>query len=159
MEANSQKIIVDRAISEEQSQYLVDFETIALDPTTFDHRAHVYVTWLYLKRWQAGDIELDDVLAKVGAGLLAFASNYGLDTKYSQTITEAFVILITDAFILQPEMDFDHFMGHWPGFQGNFIVLLKRYYSQELLFSERARREFVQPDLNALPCTVLTGRP
>ena len=134
-------------LNRDELRYLEDFENIALDPGEFDHRAHVYLTWLYLRR---GDTE-EEVLQTAGGGLRAFAAHYGLHDKYSQTITRALVTLITVAYRRDPQPDFDAFLQRHPELVADFRQLLAAYYSGERLFSDAARHAFVAPDLAPLP--------
>lgn len=138
-------------LSVEQRQYIVDFEAVAIDLQSFDHAAHIYITWLYLCQWQQGELPRAAVMPRVGKGLQALAASVGAHTKYSQTITQALVQLIAHAFDTDPGTDFAQFQQRWPELFRNFRGLLAKYYSESLLFSDAARHSFLEPDLQSLP--------
>jgi N-formylglutamate deformylase len=115
------------------------FETGQIDAEHFDHEAHVYVGWLYLQAY-----DLAAAIARFDKALGRLTNKLGVPEKYHATITWAFLILINECC-----RDGDS----WPAFRSrnshlitDSKTLLGRYYSDRLLFSDRARRQFVFPD-------------
>lgn len=142
---------MNNTLSAEQRQYIADFEAVALDLESFDHAAHIYITWLYLRLWQQGELQREAVLPRVESGLQALAASVGAHTKYSHTITQALVRLIVNAFDTEPGADFKQFQARWPELFRDFRGLLATYYSVPLLFSDAARLSFLEPDRQVLP--------
>jgi hypothetical protein len=115
------------------------FESGNIDPEQFDHEAHVYIGWLYVRKF-----ELAVAISRFDAGLKRLTAFLGVPEKYHATITWLFLLLIAERF------DSDE---NWQGFRSrneelisNSKTTLNRYYSDALLFSERARERFVLPD-------------
>jgi hypothetical protein len=115
------------------------FEAADIDPDRFDHEAHVYVAWLYVREY-----ELTDAIAKFNSGLKRLVTKLGADGKYHATLTWFFLLLIADrAQEREPWRAFRHR-------NADLITgskeILSRYYSDDCLLSERARERFVLPD-------------
>ena len=115
------------------------FEASEIDPNTFDHEAHVYVAWLYV-----GTFELAEAIQRFDDALRRLTKHLGVPHKYHATITWLFLLVIADRFCKNES---------WPSFRSRNKDLiedskstLRRYYSDSLLFSKRARQRFVLPD-------------
>jgi hypothetical protein len=120
------------------------FEAGTIDPEAFDHEAHVYVGWLYLKafpRPEAGD--------RFCAALRRLTVRLGIPDKYHETITRFFLQLIAERYAAAPQDDWRKFRARNDDLCGGAGALLGRHYSPELLASDRARRSFVAPDRRA----------
>jgi hypothetical protein len=122
------------------------FESGALPPADFSHRAHVAPAYVYLAR---GDV--DTAIEDMRKGLSAYLRHHGIDpAKYHETLTRAWVLAVW------------HFMSS-SGPLGSSADLIARnavlldskimltHYSAALLFSDDARRAFVEPDLDPIP--------
>jgi hypothetical protein len=115
------------------------FEATDIDADRFDHEAHVYVAWLYVSEY-----ELPEAIARFDGGLKRLVIKIGAAGKYHATLTWFFLLLIAErAEEGEP----------WQAFrQQNADLItasketLSRYYSDDYLFSERARERFVLPD-------------
>lgn len=117
------------------------FEDGAVDPDRFDHEAHINVGWSYLQLY-----ELEEAIDRFSAALRRLTKNLGIETKYHETITWFFMILIADRRSTSASND-------WQGFrQGNADLFARRpsiisqYYSDKRLGTSLARTQFVLPD-------------
>ncbi len=70
------------------------FEAGDLDPTRFDHEAHIYVAWLYLREYPR-----DVALASFDAALRRLTEKIGATSKYNAMITWLFLLLIAERMI------------------------------------------------------------
>ncbi len=122
------------------------FETGRIDVDSFDHEAHVYVAWSYLER-----MPVMDALQRYSDGLRRLTRALGIPGKYHETITCFYMFVIAERRDASP--------GDWESFKrrnedllarGDASVL-HRFYSREVLASERARETFVLPDRIAEP--------
>jgi hypothetical protein len=111
-------------------------------PDGFHHRDHVRVAWWYLQHHQ-----LPEALVRFSATLQRFAHARGKPGLYHETITTAYMLLINE------RLDRSGRDLSWPEFEAaNQDLLtwrpsiLARYYQEETLSSDRARRVFVMPD-------------
>lgn len=145
-------------------KFLEVFEACRLARKDWTHEAHVRMAWLYATR-TSGDGE---VFARVRSGIqrlnAAFTRRQQIlcrtpgvksskemptVTGYHETITTAFVALI--AARLEPGEDFDAFRERNPDLFDRKLSALLRYYTPKQLFSEQAKLEFVEPNLQPLP--------
>ena len=122
------------------------FETCAFSPAEFNHKAHLRLAYVYL-------VENNDDKAcqLMRDSLLRFLKHNGVDiSKFHETMTRAWILAVR------------HFMKHDSGadsantFIDNNPKMLDKnimmtHYSAELLFSDKARDQFVAPDLDPIP--------
>jgi len=118
-----------------------------LDPESFDHEAHIRLAWYYLSQQ-----EFDPAAQAFGTDFYRFIVRAGAQSKYHKTITCALLQLI--ASHLDDERcktDWEYFKRDAEPLFANALGLLKRFYSEELLFSDDARKHFIHPDLSDFP--------
>lgn len=115
------------------------FEACDIEPDQFDHEAHVYVGWLYVRKY-----ELTDAIAKFDSGLKRLVIKFGAEGKYHATLTWFFLLSIADR--AEPDEPWHIFKHRNADLVTGAKALLSRYYSEAHLFSERAREHFVLPD-------------
>jgi hypothetical protein len=119
------------------------FELCTTDKTAFKHQDHLTVAVCYLR-----ETTVEKAIGKMREALRRFVDHHKVDPqKYNETITVFWFQMVAEA------------MGTMPAEltmldQCNRIIerfssagLVMDYYSSDLLFSERARGEFVDPDL------------
>ncbi|HEY7031460.1 MAG TPA: hypothetical protein VH482_09050 [Thermomicrobiales bacterium] len=114
-------------------------------PVRFGHREHLRLAWLCLSR---------DGEARGGARTIAairrVAAAHGASEKYHETITRFWLRLVAHHLASDPAaVSFDDFLSHSPRLLD--VGLMRRHYRPETLAGERARREWVEPDLAPLP--------
>jgi hypothetical protein len=120
---------------------LAAFEQGTLPAECFSHREHVRVAWLYLRREAPGL-----AMERFVADLQRLARGYGKPGLYHATITWAYLLLIRERIERTPGLDFGGFAAAYPELLARTPSLLARYYRDETLASELARRVFVMPD-------------
>jgi hypothetical protein len=111
-------------------------------PDGFHHRDHVRVAWWYLRQHP-----LPQALVLFSTTLRRFALARGKPDLYHETITTAYMLLINER-LATDDRDLT-----WVEFAERHFDLLSwrpsildRYYREETLWSELARRAFVMPD-------------
>ena len=119
-------------------EFVAQFEACVLPSSQFHHRNHVRLAWLYLK-----EAPLLDALTRFRTSLQRYAASLGAAAKYHETITFAFLFLIHERMQRADAATFDEFADANAEL---FDAILLRYYSEETLGSELARRVFVWPD-------------
>lgn len=119
------------------------FEAGTVPDGGFHHAQHVRVAWYYLRHHP-----LFEALERFQTRLRAFALAQGKPDLYHETITTAYVLLINERLHENGAGDDD-----WEAFaarNGDLLSwkpsILERYYRDETLASDRARRTFVMPD-------------
>lgn len=119
-----------------------DFENNQLPPETFHHQEHVKLAWWYLSH-----NSLLEAIEKFSSGLKRFASLLGKESLYHETITWAYILLINERIQkLNKKLDWDEFANTNKDLLSWGNNILKRYYQENTLSSELARKTFVFPD-------------
>ena len=130
--------------TEEQIDDVVrGFESCTTDKSDFKHQHHLTVAVSYLR-----ELTLEQAINKMREALLRFVDHHQVDKrKYNETITVFWFQIVAEAMRTMPanvrvvercNRVIERF--------GNADLALD-YYSRDLLFSARAREEFVEPDL------------
>lgn len=80
---------------EMEAYFTIDrFEAADFDPTRFDHEAHIYVAWLYLREYPR-----DEAVASFDAALRRLTEKIGATSKYNAMITWLFLLLIAERML------------------------------------------------------------
>ena len=129
---------------EEVSNLVKAFETCTIHPADFRHYMHLAVALWYLRHFS-----YEDASQKVRKGIKRLAAAYG-KTGYHETIT-LFWLEMVRRFVLNGHSGdriFD-LANKLASEYGN-KNLIADYYSGETLNSERAKKEWVEPDLKSV---------
>ena len=130
------------ARSLDDAELIGAFEAGALEPSEFHHADHVRVAWLYSK----GKEPLT-ALRRFSEALRRFAAAAGKPALYHETITWAFLLLIRERVERGGGAEtFAEFVEGNPDLLAWRPSILDRYYREETLRSDLARRVFVLPD-------------
>ena len=134
-------------LSAEDREFKNLVESCEFPVSEFDHRAHIRLAYVYL----AGSSTSESVHL-VRDALTALLRHAGVDPsqKYHETLTEAWVLAV------------NHFMKNTDNSQSaddfiekNTVMLdskiMMTHYSAEILFSDEARKAFVEPNLDPIP--------
>jgi len=124
------------------SELMSRFEDCTFPVSEFHHTQHVQVAWEYLRE-EASPI---DALRRFTTNLRRFAEHNGAARVYHETITWAYLLLIHERMLLDPEADWEAFHEANPDLFTWKPSILDRYYTKETLDSDLARRVFVMPD-------------
>jgi hypothetical protein len=123
-------------------EFIERFERCTLPDGSFHHPDHVRLVWLYLRRYP-----VLETLERFSAGLRKFANSRGLSNLYHETITWAYVFLIQERMVhAVAEQTWEEFAAANADLLDWKENILRRYYSEDTLRSETARRIFVFPD-------------
>lgn len=122
-------------------------ESGAATPAEFDHRAHVRLAYVYL----VTEPTPADAHLAMRRAIQGFLAHHGVEpTKYHETITRAWVMAVRH-FMGDTDRaeSADDFITQNPRLLDSGIML--SHYSAGVLFSDEARRAFVDPDLEPIP--------
>jgi hypothetical protein len=133
-------------LSPDDVRFRTEFEACTFAPARFDHRAHVRLAYVYL-----AESDADTALARMRSALLAFLRHNDVPvSKYHETLTRAWLLAVRHFMNgSTAATSADAFIDANPALLDTKIMLT--HYSAEVLFSEEARRRFVEPDLDAIP--------
>jgi hypothetical protein len=128
--------------TEVKHEYLRKFESCRVSPGEFHHEQHIYLAWLYLQ-----ELPFVKVLSRYPEAIKRFASHFGAENLYHETITFAYLFLINER--IQEEgsgKEWGDFRRVNEDLFAADQAAIKKYYSVERLFSDVARTSFVMPD-------------
>lgn len=127
------------------NDYLEAFEACRLGPGEFRHQDHVRVAWLMLREGS-----LEDTLVRFSRSLRRFADHVGASDLYHQTITWTYLFVIHERKTRMGEgHGWEAFREANPDLFEDHRAFLGRYYTDEILKSELARRSYVLPNRSA----------
>jgi hypothetical protein len=133
-------------LSSSDVEFRAAFEAGAYAPADFSHRAHVRLAYIYL-----AESDLDLALERMRAALIIFLSHHGIPaTKYHETLTRAWLLGVNHFMHRSPRASSaDDFIERNPLLLDPNIMLT--HYSADLLFSDQARANFVEPNRDPIP--------
>jgi hypothetical protein len=114
-------------------EFVRAFESCELSPDRFHHRDHIRLARIY--------VEIDGAAKateRFRTYLHKFATHIGKSDKYHETITVAWIKLVA----YTPANDLEQLMDK---------KYIEQFYSPELLATDLARTQFVEPDRAGLP--------
>ena len=135
-------------------EFITALEDKTLPEEMFTHEGHLRAAWIYLCEY-----EPQQATKKCCEAIKAYADSLGATDKFNLTISIALMKIISNRLITkdlkdssaavgQSEgYDWENFKLHNKDFFENALAILFRYYDKEVLFSDRAKREFIQPTL------------
>jgi hypothetical protein len=116
------------------------FEACALPAELFKHRDHLLVAWTYLRA-----LSFADAGARFAANLRRFARAHGAEAKYHETITWAYLALMSERLHASPSASFEELLAANPDLLDHEHGALAALYDAETLASPVARAAFVLP--------------
>ena len=115
-----------------------------LDAAAFDHEAHVYLGWQYVREYP-----LSEAIGRFTSALRRLTIKLGVPGKYHDTISWFYLLVIADRRDQAQDDSWSAFRRDNEDLFSRDDNVLARYYSKDLLRSDRARRTFVLPDRRA----------
>lgn len=133
-------------------EFLAQFEDGTLPLERFHHADHVRMAFLYLQRYPAVD-----ALRRFSESLAKFAVAHGKTGLYNETVTWAYLLIIHERLARagRPQTWLEFAAGNQDLLSWKDSVL-KKYYREETLNSELAKKTFVLPDKALLDGNLLT---
>ena len=133
----------------EDEQFLSEFEAQRWPLERWHHRDHVKLAYLYLVRYGP-----DEAMTRLRIGIKGHNAARGIVDSptggYHETMTQAWLRLVHVVLCeYGPTENADAFYEAHP--ELSQVKVLRLFYSRELFMSARAKVEFVEPDLAALP--------
>jgi hypothetical protein len=125
-----------------EPELIAQFESGSLPPSAFRHADHVHMAFAYLRQYP-----VLEALERFSIALQRFAQLHGKPNLYHQTITWAYVFLIHERIVRAGHpQDWEEFVQAHPDLLTWKNGILTKYYAEETLQSNLARREFLFPD-------------
>lgn len=129
------------------------FEACSFHPSEFRHYQHLTVAL-----WYVWHLSPDEAIAKMTTGIRRLAETYG-KMGYHETVT-LFWLRIVSNFVAahRPKTSLTAIANALID-SCNDKDLIGQFYSPELLATDKAKTEWVEPDLRALPESTPTVQP
>jgi hypothetical protein len=126
-------------------EFLRAFHESTLSSEDFRHLGHLRLAWLVLRRHS-----LEEALPLLSGGIGQYASSKGASGMYNETLTQFWVRIVNHALQANPSaLEFEQFITTFP------ILLDKQlpfhHWRRETLGGNRARSDWLEPDLQPLP--------
>ncbi len=128
----------------DDSQFLEPLREALSTTGHFGHREHLRLAWRFLRATDARTAEF-----WMGASIRCVAAAHGTPEKYHETLTVAWTRLVAAHMSSGDSSDFEEFVSENPGLLDRHLP--QRHFSPGALFGDRARHEWVEPDLAPLP--------
>ena len=123
-------------------EFTSQFKSGVFPPELFSHEAHLRLAWIYIHQHgseKAAKLVSDQIKTFV---ILADAED-----KYNHTLTIAAVKIVHHFIQRSDSKTFTDFVVEFPQLKNNFKDLVQAHYSPGTCFSEKAKKEFIEPDL------------
>ena len=134
-------------VSPEDIEFKEQVEACTFPIQGFDHRAHLRLAYIYVV-----ENGTDEAIEKMRNALLRMLQKAGIapSSKFHETLTKAWVLAVQYFMGLTGESDSaDGFINSNPRMLDSKIMMT--HYSEDILFSDKARNEFVAPNLEPIP--------
>ena len=122
--------------------FMAKFTAGTLQP--FHHRDHLRMTFLSLRR-----LGVEAAIPAVADGIRFYAGANGAPRKYHQTLTRFWVLAVALTMELHPAASVEELLDRHPQLLDKDLPL--RHWSREVLFSDEARAQWLEPDLRGVP--------
>lgn len=123
-------------------QFETQFRDGTFPPELFTHEAHIRLAWIHI-----GAYGVEQACRNVCEQIKAFDCLHGDGTKFHHTLTVAAVRAVHYFRQKSYSDTFADFIQEFPQLKHNFRDLLEAHYSNYILRLQRAKREYLEPDL------------
>jgi len=137
---------MNHQLSASDLEFRTQFESCSFPVSDFDHRAHLRLAYIYL-----AEDETEAAYQSMRSALHAYLEHLGIGmAKYHDTITRAWILAVRHFMEVTPQsISAESFIDKNPKMLDSKIMMT--HYSAEVLFSDKARANFVEPDLDPIP--------
>jgi hypothetical protein len=125
-------------------QFLAAFTAGQIENQDFHHRDHLRLAWIQIRR-----LGLPGASEAVTTAIRQFAARHGHGDRYHETMTRFWLRLVGMGITRHPTLDFNDLLDAEPHLLDKNLPY--RHWSRELMGSDGARRNWVEPDLRLMP--------
>lgn len=123
-------------------QFEQQFRDGTFPPALFTHEAHLRLAWIHVHRYG-----VEQACLNVCDQIQSFDQLHGDGTKFHYTLTVAAVRTVNHFHQRSHSDNFVDFIREFPRLITNFKGLLDTHYSGFILRLQRAKLEYLEPDL------------
>jgi hypothetical protein len=113
-----------------------------LDPALFSHEAHLRLAYIHIKKYG-----LEQAIENICSQITNYVRYLGAEDKYNQTLTVAAVKIVEHFIRKATATTFCDMVLEFPRLKHNFKDLIEQHYGFDIFHSEKAKAEFLEPDL------------
>jgi len=124
------------------TDFVEQFANITLPPDLFNHEAHLRLAYLYITNYG-----IEEAIDKICIQIPQFAAKHGANDKFNKTVTVAAIKAVKHFMEKSNTKDFQSFITENPRLINNFKDLLGCHYQTDIFTSEKARKEYLEPEL------------
>ena len=124
------------------SDFENNFINCELNPSDFTHEAHLRLAWISIKKYGIKQAEKN-----IQSGLQNFVELVGAKDKYNVTLTLAAIKAVYHFMLKSKSDNFKNFITEFPRLKNNFKDLMSCHYGFDIYNSDKAKTEFLEPDL------------
>lgn len=122
--------------------FAIQFAEGTLDPKLFSHEAHLRLAWIHIR--QSG---VEKAIEIINKQLFDFVNALGAGDKFNQTVTTAAIRAVYHFILKSNTSSFQEFILENPRLKNQFKDLLFSHYKTDIFKSEKAKREYLEPEL------------
>lgn len=119
------------------------FRNTALNPSLFNHEAHLRLAWIHIQKYGVEQAKIN-----IHNQIKSFVVHVGAEDKYNITLTIAAIEAVNHFIGKSRSNTFKEFIAEFPQLKNNFKGLIESHYSFDIFNSEKAKKEFLAPDLS-----------
>ncbi len=124
------------------TEFEMQFADASLPPHLFTHEAHLRLAWIHINSY-----EQTVAIEQISSQILKFATRHGDPNKFDATVTVAAIKIVHHFIQKSKTIYFKDFIKEFPGLKYNFKEILDQHYGFDIFDSEKAKKEYIQPDL------------
>ena len=127
-------------------EFTDQLESLDWPPSKFNHRLHVRLAYIYLCHKSQ-----DGAFRAMRDWTFQYLAHHDIDPgKYNETLTRAWMLAVRHFMARTPDShSSDDFVEQNPSILDSTIMMT--HYTKDRLWSDEARRAFVEPDLDPIP--------
>ena len=118
------------------------FQNASLDPSLFTHEAHLRLAWIHLNKY--GE---QQAIENICNQILGYVKSLGATDKYNKTLTIAAIKAVKHFMGKSSSHNFSDFILEFPRLKFHFREIIGAHYQMDIYNSERAKKEYLEPDL------------
>lgn len=123
-------------------QFETRFSSCRFPASDFTHEAHLRLAWIHIRNYG-----VEKAVENIHLQIKAFADSLNVSDNYHNTVTSAAVYAVAHFYSRSKSSTFKAFIEEFPRLKTNFLGLLSSHYSYDVVKSEEARKEYLEPDL------------
>ncbi len=124
------------------SEFEALFKSCKFNPSEFTHEAHLRLAWINIDKYGIEEAEKN-----IQHLLQNYVGYLGAKGKYNTTLTIAATKAVYHFMLKSNTKNFKDFITQYPRLKTNFNELMAFHYTIDIFNSERAKSEFLEPDL------------